>query len=230
MTQHGFTRDMDFEVLKQGNDQVVFELHSSDETKNVYPFDFVLRLSFKVTENGIQAGYEVENPADEDMWFGIGGHPAFKVPMDQNHYYDDYVVKLDPQTTRNLIPLKGPYADIDHLKEERTSEISVSHDAFKNDAIILDLGEEPTTITLTDNEQTTTNTTYISLGSWVDSVSELGEYTYNIETRTLYKYKTRSTTSSSEYTWATENPGNGFEPTGRSRKVFVSDRPTNVQK
>ena len=82
---------------------------------------------------------------------------------------------------------------------------------------------------LTGEEKTTTNTTYISLGKWVDSKSELGEYTYNIETRTLYKYKTRSTSSSSEYRWATTNPGNGFEPTGRSRSTFVPAR-SNVQK
>ena len=82
---------------------------------------------------------------------------------------------------------------------------------------------------LTGEEKITTDTTYISLGKWVDSESELGEYTYNIETRTLYKYKTRTTTSSSEYKWATENPGDGFEPTGRSRTRFIPAR-RNVQK
>ena len=153
MNQHGFARDMDFDVLKVEADQVVLELHSSDQTKKLYPYDFILRLAFKLTDNGVQVGYEVENPADEEMWFGIGGHPAFKVPMDGDHFYDDYVVKLEPQTNRNIIPLNGPYADIDHLKEERTSEIEVSHERFKDDAVILDLGEGPTTVTLTDNDQ-----------------------------------------------------------------------------
>ena len=82
---------------------------------------------------------------------------------------------------------------------------------------------------LTGEEKTTTNTTYVSLGKWVDSKDELGEYTYNIETRTLYKYKTRTTSSSSEYTWSRENPGNGYEPTGRSRSIYVPVR-RNVQK
>ena len=82
---------------------------------------------------------------------------------------------------------------------------------------------------LTGNTKTTTNTTYISLGKWVDSKDALGEYTYNIETRTLYKYKTRTTTNSSETIWARSNPGNGFEPTGRSRTIFVPTR-RNVQK
>ena len=81
---------------------------------------------------------------------------------------------------------------------------------------------------LTTEEKTTTNTTYISLGKWVDSKEALGEYTYNIETRTLYKYKTRTTSSSEEYTWATEKP-DGYEPTGRSRTKFIPNR-RNVQK
>jgi hypothetical protein len=82
---------------------------------------------------------------------------------------------------------------------------------------------------LTGVEKTTSNTTYVSLGRWVDSKAELGEYTYNIETRTLYKYKTRTTDNSSETIWATENPGNGFEPTGRSRTRFIGNT-GNVQK
>ena len=82
---------------------------------------------------------------------------------------------------------------------------------------------------LTGNEQTTSETTYISLGKWVDSKSDLGEYTYNIETRTLYKYKTRTTNTTTETIWARTNPGNGFEPTGRSNTYFVSNR-GNVQK
>jgi hypothetical protein len=82
---------------------------------------------------------------------------------------------------------------------------------------------------LTGNEKTTTNTTYISLGKWVDSKEALGDYTYNIQTRTLYKYKTRSTNTTTETIWATENPGNGFEPTGRSRTTFIPAR-RNVQK
>lgn len=83
---------------------------------------------------------------------------------------------------------------------------------------------------LTGNVKDTTKTTYIDLGRWVSSKAELKEYTYDIQTRTLYKYKTRSTSSTTDTIWAKENPGNGYEPTGRSRKVFVSDRPTNVQK
>lgn len=151
MSQHGFARDTDFEIVNSKENYVVLELHSSKETKKMYPYDFILRLIFELNGESLRVSYEVENPSEEEIWFGIGGHPAFKVPMNLDKFYDDYIVKLTPKANRNIIPLKGSYADINHLKEERTSELAVSHDLFKDDAIILDLGEEPTTVELTDN-------------------------------------------------------------------------------
>ena len=84
---------------------------------------------------------------------------------------------------------------------------------------------------LTGNTKTTSKTTYIDLGKWVNSKSELGEYTYNIKTRTQYRYKYRTVDSKTEYKWARTNPGNGFEPTGNSRKIWIQDyTPINRQK
>jgi len=77
--------------------------------------------------------------------------------------------------------------------------------------------------TFTGNTKTTTKETYLDLGRWVNSKSELGEYTYNIKTRTQYKYKYRTVTNRTEYKWARSNPGNGFEPTGNSRKIYIPD-------
>ena len=84
---------------------------------------------------------------------------------------------------------------------------------------------------LTGKTKETTKTTYVDLGSWVNSKSELGEYTYNIQTRTQYRYKYRDVTSHTETKWATENPGNGFTPTGNSRKKYIqTGYTTNKQK
>ena len=148
LAQHGFARNMDFNVIAQEDNKVTFELHSNAKTKEVYPYDFILRVSYTLVAKSVKVDYEVENPTDEEIWFGIGGHPGFKIPLAKGKYYDDYSVTLLPKTTRNIIPLKDGYADIDNLKEERTSEIEITHQRFKDDAVILDLGEEPTTITL----------------------------------------------------------------------------------
>ena len=76
---------------------------------------------------------------------------------------------------------------------------------------------------LTGKTKTTSKTTYVDLGRWVNSKSELGEYTYNIKTRTQYRYKYRTIVTSYDIIWARTNPGNGYEPTGNSRKYYVPD-------
>lgn len=81
----------------------------------------------------------------------------------------------------------------------------------------------------TGNTKTVKKDTYIDLGKWVNKKSDLGEYTYNIKTRTQYKYKYRTTTTRTEYKWARSNPGNGFEPTGNYRKIYIPDY-SNKQK
>lgn len=149
----GFARNLDFELISQKDNQAVLELHSSLTTKKFYPYDFILRVSYILNNHTIQVEYEVENPTEDEMWFSLGSQPAFKIPLDRTHYFDDYLIKIDPQTTRNRIPLKGSYADIDHLQEERQSELEVSHAMFKDDTMIFDLGEVPTTVKLSDLDE-----------------------------------------------------------------------------
>lgn len=149
----GFARDFDFEVISRKDNQVVFELHSSVITKKFYPYDFILRVAYILRNHTIQIKYEVENPAEDEMWFSLGSQPAFKIPLDRSHYFDDYLIQLDPPTDRNRIPLKNSYADIDHLQEERQPEIEVNHAMFSDDTLIFDLGEVPTTVKLVDPDK-----------------------------------------------------------------------------
>lgn len=74
---------------------------------------------------------------------------------------------------------------------------------------------------LTGKTKVTTETTYIDLGYYVNSKSELKEYTYNTKTRTQYRYKRKNSDTSTEYKWAKTNPGEGWVATGKSRTTFV---------
>ncbi len=51
MSQHGFARDMEFALLRQTEDTLVFILKSTDETREKYPFDFELELGYRLEEN-----------------------------------------------------------------------------------------------------------------------------------------------------------------------------------
>lgn len=85
--QHGFARDRAFTLVSRTDDMVRYRLESDAETLALYPFPFVLEIAYRLRGNMIDVIWEVSNPADKDMYFQIGAHPAF--------LYPDY----DPQTS-----------------------------------------------------------------------------------------------------------------------------------
>lgn len=77
MTQHGFARDMDFEIIKKEKNEHKYKLIYSEETLAKFPFKFELYVTYKVKEDTLEVIYNVINVDDKEMLFGIGSHPAF---------------------------------------------------------------------------------------------------------------------------------------------------------
>lgn len=84
MGQHGFARDMDFTLIKESDDELLYELTSDDYTLKKYPYPFRLTIGYKLTGNRIKVMWHVENTGSEVMSFQIGAHPAFFWPMLSN--------------------------------------------------------------------------------------------------------------------------------------------------
>lgn len=139
MGQHGFARDSLFEVIEHGSELVSLSLKSTKESKKKYPFEFELILSYVLEEDNLIVKYQVENTGNADMYFSIGGHPAFNVPLEQELTFDDYYLSFSPKKSRTQIPLVGPFADFEHktLGQTNTS-LDLRRELFKEDAIIFE--------------------------------------------------------------------------------------------
>lgn len=139
MGQHGFARDSLFEVIEHGAELVSLSLKSTKESKKIYPFEFELILSYVLEEDNLIVKYQVENTGNADMYFSIGGHPAFNVPLEQELTFDDYYLSFSPKKSRTQIPLAGPFADFEHktLRQTNTS-LDLRRELFKEDAIIFE--------------------------------------------------------------------------------------------
>lgn len=137
MTQHGFARDMNFDVIEHGTEMVSLSLKSTPETKEKYPFDFELVISYELGGDGITTHYQVMNEGKEDMYFSIGGHPAFNVPLEDDLTFEDYYLSFSPQKSRIRIPLEGSYVNIEQktLGQTNTS-IKLTRDLFEQDAMV----------------------------------------------------------------------------------------------
>ena len=84
LSQHGFARDMEFEVLSEKETEIWFVLNSTEETWNVFPFAFRLFLGYRLHERSVEVLWKVENTDSKKMYFSIGGHPAFNCPLYEN--------------------------------------------------------------------------------------------------------------------------------------------------
>ena len=80
MGQHGFARDMDFEVVEKSDTSVTYTLESNAQTREVYPYDFELDVTYILNDDNINVIWSVKNTGKEEMHFQIGGHPAFNLP------------------------------------------------------------------------------------------------------------------------------------------------------
>lgn len=82
LTQHGFARDMDFELLSESEHEIRCRLIDNEETRKKYPFPFCLEIGYRIEGKKVEVLWEVRNTGSEEMHFQIGAHPAF--------YYPDY--------------------------------------------------------------------------------------------------------------------------------------------
>lgn len=142
MTQHGFARDREFDVLAQSETQVSFVLRDDDETRAMYPFAFELVITYTLDNNLVHVDYQVTNPDTKQvMYFAIGAHPGFNIPVTDDTKFTDYYMSFEPKKSRVQIPLvAGKGIDYAHRTLAATDvNQALNHEFFKDDAVIYEL-------------------------------------------------------------------------------------------
>lgn len=136
MTQHGFARDCEFELMRKDEDYLTFRLKSSDKSLEIYPFLFELDISYELIENKLLVSYEVKNKTDGKMFFSIGAHPAFNWPL-ENEEKNDCFFEFEniKDTKRYFLKDKGLVYESTDL-EIKDNKIALNEDLFKDDALV----------------------------------------------------------------------------------------------
>ena len=93
--QHGFARTSEHEFVYKNKETLVLQLMDSEETMAIWPYKFRLMSAFTIEGDVLHHTLTVENQDEEAMSFGIGYHPAFAVPFDEKHTYEDYELRFD---------------------------------------------------------------------------------------------------------------------------------------
>ncbi len=143
-SQHGFARDNVFTCIEAAKERASFMFRSSEETKEVYPFDFELHINYKLNKKELTVEWQVKNCGDETMYFTIGGHPAFRFAKPEETKAD-YVLKVPGKEKLEyvLIDISCGCANVDEIHTLQLSEETypLSDELFVNDALVVDNGQ-----------------------------------------------------------------------------------------
>lgn len=139
LPRHGFARERNFTVDEHNSDEAVFALESDEESRAVFPFDFRLRLKYSLLGNSLSVTYEVQNPGDHELFFSIGAHPAFKLPLVPGTEYEDYFLEFEQKETSDRWPIsKDGLIERSSLPLLTNSAVlPLSRELFNKDALVL---------------------------------------------------------------------------------------------
>ncbi|EPB3292629.1 aldose 1-epimerase family protein [Listeria monocytogenes] len=138
--QHGFARDRDFQVVEQTEKSVRFELDADEDSLAVYPYKFKLSIIYTIEKNTVAVSYEVENTDNKRIYFSIGAHPAFNLPLKDGTTFEDYYLDFGTEENLETLCLEGPYrsGEIKKVVDEAARYLPLNYDLFKNDALIFE--------------------------------------------------------------------------------------------
>jgi len=139
LSRHGFARDAEFELLPSENNALNFLIRSNSESLLRYPFHFQLAISYVLEGNLLKVLYTVENKGEEKMYFSLGAHPAFKVPLISDTPYNDHYLHFNKIETAPRWPISGGgLIESDPTPFLNNSDtIKLDKSLFAQDAIVL---------------------------------------------------------------------------------------------
>jgi len=138
LSQHGFARNIIFNLISSTENSCTFELLSSLETKNNYPFDFIFQINYEVIKNKLFVIYTVSNPSPHQLYFSLGAHPAFSCQLNGNDTIGDYYLKFE-KSDFMLSELNSGLRTINKSNFNISkNKLLLSTDLFNNDALIFE--------------------------------------------------------------------------------------------
>jgi len=148
MDIHGIAPYSTFRAAQHQADKLVLELAADENTLQQYPRRFVFQVCYTLRDAVLEVAYQVENRDEKAMYFGLGGHPGFQVPLEAGKVFSEYRLRF----ARRCNPVRIGFSEDCFLNGEDTpyplekgTVLPLHHGLFDEDAIVLkDMAREVT--------------------------------------------------------------------------------------
>lgn len=139
LPKHGFIRhNQELKVKRFANERLVFNYRYTPETLKIYPFQFDFSISFQLMGNKIVVLHKVTNLGQDEMLFSLGGHPAFKCPINHDENLEDCYLEFEKNETASTYELTATGLVTQKTNQilNKTDTLPITKDLFLNDALI----------------------------------------------------------------------------------------------
>lgn len=140
MGAHGFISKMEFALEACDKDCIELSCSSDDSTLEIYPFNFVFKAKYLLSDNGIQCKVTISNTGDDIMPFMFGWHPGFALPTENGEDIESYELFFGNELDKvSWIPLQNecfarPYGE-DYTLPNGSFRFN-EKEIYKNDTMI----------------------------------------------------------------------------------------------
>ena len=138
LSRHGFARDAVFTVTNQSENSITFSIQATEATLAIYPFHFKFSVVYELLATQLKVSYAVKNTDTQTMYFSVGAHPAFKIPLVENTSFSDYYLQFSSVENVGRWPLSA-----DGLIEKKSitllnnsNQLPLSKALFYGDALV----------------------------------------------------------------------------------------------
>ena len=141
LSQHGFARDKDFELIKETETELRFKLTENEDTLKLYPFPFYLEIGYRLAGNQIEIVWVVKNIGSEELHFQIGAHPAFYYPSynENSEKRGFFAFDRTERLKYKLIQEKGCIGNQEYpLPLDKEGLLPLDTQTFDKDALVLE--------------------------------------------------------------------------------------------
>ncbi len=136
---------MEFTCVEEAETSVTHLLEATDATKKAWPYEFQLYITHTLNGRDLTVTWKVVNKDQETMYFTIGAHPAFNVPVLPDTVQSRYHLTFSGQKELTYCLLHPEYAtampDQPHTLSLENGTCLIDEHMFDEGALIFDDGQ-----------------------------------------------------------------------------------------
>ncbi len=139
LPQHGMIRNNEnIELAESTSNSLTFTLQYDEDTLKMYPFKFEFITKYSLEKNKLIVAHEVINHDERPLFFSLGGHPAFKCPVNEGEKYEDYYLEFEEveDAPTWVLHKNGLQGEESRTVFNHSNKIALDAHIFDDDALI----------------------------------------------------------------------------------------------